>query len=936
MSSFLYRLGSACYRHRWRTVAAWLVTLVVLGALAAGLRGAFQDNFTIPGAQSQEAMEQLQMNFTQVSGTSATLLVVAPEGDTVNDPAVRTVIEGRRAELEGLDSVESVTLPWDEHVNGLISQDEAAAIVTLRLPGAAPEITDAEREEVLGGAEALQAALPTGAQVHAGGEAFSAGPPHLSIIEAVGVGLAFVVLLITLGSFVAAGMPLITAVLGVAVTMCLLLISTGVTEINSTTPMLAVMLGLAVGIDYALFILSRHRELLRDGLPVAESAGRAVATAGSAVVFAGATVVIALLGLFVANIPFLTVMGVFAAVGVAIAVVIALTLLPALMGLAGERMRPRRRRSSGQRLDGDGDRPEDDTAADPGEPTPAIPSHSSLATRIARGWVRLATRLPVVTILGVLVIAGALAYPAKDLTLALPNAGSEAPGTPARTSYDLTAEYFGPGYNGPLIVTADIVGSDDPLGVMDGLKADIETMDGVASVPVSTPNRNADTGFVQVVPTTGPDDPQTKDLVQRLRDKADGWQQEYQVATAVTGNTAVQIDVSDRLARALVPFGLLVVGLSLVLLTMVFRSIAVPIKASLGFLLSTGVAFGTTTWVFNEGHLAGLINLAEPGPVISFLPIMLMGILFGLAMDYEVFLVSRMREDYVHGRSAREAITSGFIGSSSVVTAAALIMFAVFAFFVPEGEGPIKSIAFALAVGVAFDAFVVRMTFVPAVMALLGDRAWWLPGWLDRRLPTLDVEGETLYRQLAQSSWPPGEQTWLIYAEDLAVHDLVDPAGAAVGPGQVLVVEGTPATRAAWMLALAGRLRPDSGRARVAGHLVGEQAGQVRRDTAYLDVPASHDAAADLSRLIRRTEPVLFIDGADALASTRDHERLEALLRSLPVSGRAAVLGVAQLDVLHERGLLHDPVVLRVSAPGTADPMDQPSGPHPTTTGRSI
>lgn len=873
VSSFLYRLGLASYRQRWRTLLTWLLVLALLGGLAGITHGRFDDKFSIPGASSQAALDQLQMNFPQVSGTSATMLVVAPPGQKVGDAAIRDAVESQIKDLKKLSFVDGATSPWDKHVSGLVSRDSSAAIVQVRLPGEAAEVTDAQREALQQQGADLQAELPAGAKVAFGGEAFAVSVPKMSITEVLGLGVALVVLLLTLGSLVAAGMPLLTAVFGVGLTMCLLMIATGLARINSTTPMLAVMLGLAVGIDYALFILSRHREQLRAGVPVEESAGRAVATAGSAVVFAGLTVIIALVGLGVAGIPFLTVMGIFAALGVAMAVVIALTMLPALMGLAGERMRPRppRRRTRARRS-----------------------SHGGPA----RFWVRAVTKVPALTIAVVLAAAVVLTLPAQHLTLALPNAGRDAPETSQRISYDLISEHFGPGFNGPLIVTAEIIGSDDPLGVMDGMKADIEKLPGVQDVPVSTPNQNADTGFVQVIPTTGPDDPATKELVQRLRDLAPTWQDRYDVPTAVTGATAIQIDVSDRLEKALLPFGIFVVGLSLVLLTMVFRSIWVPVKATLGYLLSVGVAFGMTAWVFNEGHVRQIINLDEPGPVISFLPILLMGILFGLAMDYEVFLVSRMREDYVHGKSAREAIESGFIGSSTVVTAAAAIMFFVFAFFVPEGEGPIKSIAFALAVGVAFDAFVVRMTLVPAVMALLGSHAWWLPRKLDKVLPTFDVEGETMYNQLRLAEWPHPEQPWPVYAEGLAVDDVFGPVDAAVAPGRVLIVEGPPAARAGVLLTLAGRMRPDAGRARVAGHLVPEESSLVRAHTSYIDVTAGHDISRELRRLERASEPIVLIDGADAVHSHDEHDLLVALLRDLPASRRVVLLGVAEAAVV--------------------------------------
>ena len=337
------------------------------------------------------------------------------------------------------------------------------------------------------------------------------------------------------------------------------------------------------------------------------------------------------------------------------------------------------------------------------------------------------TAIPVLTVLVVVAGLGAMAYPAKDLRISLPSNGTADPGTPARVTYDLVSEHFGPGYNGALIISATIVGSDDPLGVMDGIADDLRRLPGVASVPLSTPNEDASTGIVQVIPVEGPDSEQTKDLVRAIRAMKPYFAETYDVPVYVTGYTAVGIDVSDRLGRALLPFGILVVGLSLVLLAMVFRSVAVPLKATIGYLLSVAAAFGVTAMVFEYGWFSEIFNVGQTAPVISFLPILMMGILFGLAMDYEVFLVSRIREEYVHAaarpsddsgagpmtradldQSARTAIKDGFIVSSRIVAAAAVIMFAVFAAFVPQGEGPIKTIAFGLAVGVFVDAFVVR------------------------------------------------------------------------------------------------------------------------------------------------------------------------------------------------------------------------------------
>ena len=895
MSLLLYRLGSLAFRAKWWVIVAWLLLMALVSGLAGAFGDDFDNTFRLPGTQSQEALDQLDITFPEAAGGSARI-VVAIDGD-VRDQTVRDQIARTVDRLEAMPFVDTVTDPYDDRVTGLISENGRALILNAGLQGDTQNFSDANRERLLKTGEDLQAELGDGAQVAVGGDVFGNGPPSLSPIEGVGLAIALVVLVLTLGSFVAALVPLITAVVGVAVSMALLVVAAGLVPINSSTPLLGVMLGLAVGIDYALFILSRHREQLAAGLDPLESAARAVATSGSAVVFAGLTVVIALVGLTLANVPFLATMGLAAAFTVAVAVLIALTALPAVMGILGARMRPRTRAS-----------------ADPD--APADPTQH----RFFGGWVRAVTRRPVVTILIVIAVLGALSYPAKDLRLALPDSGQDAVGTPSRVTYDLAAEHFGPGFNGPLIVTVGLVADNDPLALMDDLKRDIEKMPGVARVPVSTPNRGADTGIIQVVPTTGPSDPATADLVDRLRQRNDEWRDRYDVDTAVTGITAVGIDISDRLGRAMIPFGVFVVGLSLVLLAMVFRSILVPLKATLGYLLSVGAAFGATSLVFVHGWFASFINLHHTGPVISFLPIILMGILFGLAMDYEVFLVSRMREDYIHGRSARDAVVSGFVGSGRVVLAAAVIMISVFAFFVPHGTPEMKAIAFGLTVGVAVDAFVVRMTLVPAVMTLLGDRAWWLPRRLAHRLPSFDVEGEALHHELSMAGWPGTDD--VVYGEAMTVRSgqrtLLDRLDLRVPPGQIIVVEGDRLSRSALLLTLTGRLRLDDGQARVAGLLLPERASGVRRHSAVVDLaaPGPHP----LARLVSAPPTVTAIDGCSAATLSRQvRGHLQELAAGTTRDGKVLLLGADDATDLADTASGHRVLTLRagVAVPET-------------------
>ena len=842
MSTALYALGRWASRYKALVLALWIALLLLLGAGAAVFGKGANGPIAIPGTESQDAITSLSHTFPEVSGTSATVIVVAPEGKSVEDAPYRDVIIDATAELESLPDVSGVQTPFSELMSSGLSDDGQAALLTVQIESDMSTVADETVSGIEQVTEDIRDALPQGAQVSYGGEIFSAAIPGVTASEAIGVIIAFIVLILTLGSLIAAGMPLIIAILGVGISVAGVFFVTAFVELTSTTPMLALMLGLAVGIDYTLFIVSRHQEQLRAGLPVKESIARATATSGSAVVFAGLTVIIALVGLSVARIPFLTALGVAAAVAVAIAVAISITLTPAILAMAGLKILPKKQRKALAEAG----------PAGPPEPQP------TRADRFFAGWVRGATRRPILTIVAVLAVLGVAAIPAADLRLALPNATSLEADDPARVTFELTGEHFGDGSNGPLLLTGSIISSTDPLGLMDDMKAELLAMPGVADVPLATPNQGADTAIIQIVPEDGPHAESTTKLVHDLRDKHDDWVEKYDVSFAVTGFTAVAIDVSEKLMLALVPFGILVVGLSLVLLAMVFRSVWVPIKATLGFVLSVGVSFGAVVAVFQWGWFADLLNVPSAGPVLSFMPIILMGVLFGLAMDYEVFLVARIREEYVHGADAQSAIRRGFAGSAKVVTAAALIMFAVFAAFVPEGDPSIKVIALGLAVGVAVDAFVVRMTLVPAVLALLGDRAWRMPKWLAKVLPSFDVEGEGLAREIKHESWPVDLPDAVIAAEDLSLEGGARIEHLRVAPGQALVL--SPADPRAFALAEActGRRAVRFGTLKVDGLLMPERAGTLRTRSAWATQGTVRAALSD-------RPAVLVLDLSDAM-----------------------------------------------------------------------
>lgn len=857
MSTLLSSLGRWSFRHPWRVLVAWLIVLGVAGGGAVGLGAGTDNTFSIPGTESQAGLEQLQRTFPQVSGTNAQFIVVAADGDDVTDTAYRDDIESTVRDLERIDGVLAVTSPYDENITGMVNNEKTAAIVRLQFDGQSTDVPDSVKDDLQQRVDDLATALPDGSQAALGGDLFATSIPTVTITEAIGLLIALLVLIVTFRSFVVAGLPLLTAVLGVGISMAGIFAATAFATVSSTTPLLALMLGLAVGIDYALFIVARHQDQVRDGVDPEESAARAVGTAGSAVVFAGVTVLIALIGLGFAGIPFLTTMGVAASVAVAIAVAISVTLTPAMLGFVKGRVagRPRRTRRK----------------------TDAAPRPT-----FSRRWVNAITKRPVMVATAVIVGLGIVAIPALSLNLALPNAGVLPKGSEARISYDLTAEEFGPGFNGPLILTGTIVTSTDPLNLMQDLGDEVEKLPGVREVALATPNETADTGIVQIIPETAPDDPATSDLVRELRSHHDEWLDEYGIDLKVTGFTAVAIDISDQLGSALLPFGIFVIGLSLILLAIVFRSIWVPVTAAIGYLLSIAAAFGVVAAVFEWGWFADALHVARTGPIISFMPIVLMGVLFGLAMDYQVFLVSRMREDFVHaagsGRAAAvEAVRSGFAGTARVVTAAALIMFAVFVAFVPEGDSSLKPIALGLAAGIAIDAFLVRMTLIPAVMAILGDRAWRIPRWMQRILPHVDIEGEAVERERALEAWP-GDGS-VLAADDLVVDEAdIHGAHLRLAPGGSLVVTGTTSRALrALALVLAGRVTPDAGRLRVAGHLLPGRAVWVRAHVgvALLDEP---DAPAHVGEALRGHTTLVILHGIERM-SLSHRDQIVAQLR---------------------------------------------------------
>ncbi|WP_305783588.1 MMPL family transporter [Symbioplanes lichenis] len=716
MATFLHRLGLGAFRHRLLVTAVWLVVLLATVAGTIFLSGKTVSTFSIPGQESTTALHLIDERFGDgANGATAQVVMATTDGSPITGRANAAKVAALVAQLGKLPGVASASNPLDPQAP-TVAQDRTAAYSTVTYPVVATEITDDQRAQLL---DTVAAAGRSGLTVEITGEASQENAADIGgPAEAIGVVVALLVLALTYGSLVTAGMNLLTAVVGVGIGALGITTLTGFVDLQSTTPILAVMLGLAVGIDYALFIVTRHRQELLHGRTPEDAAALAVGTAGSAVVTAGITVVIALAGLAVAGVPFLTEMGIAAACTIVVAVLIAITLVPAVLGFIGRRALPRKLRSSG-----------------------AVASVSD-GRGFYKGWAAAVTRHRVVSLLLAVAVLAVVSIPFFSMRTSLIQPPAE--GSTQAKAQELIARHFGPGFSGPLLVLVD--GSPARATT---LAQQVQGLDDVALVAPPTPNQAGDAALITVIPASEPDSASTVDLVHAMRDSFEGQDGVY-----VTGQTAVSVDVSQKLEDALPRYLILVVGLALVLLILVFRSILVPVVGVIGFLLTIGSALGATTAVFQWGWLQQVVNAETTGPLLSLSPIIVIGILFGLAMDYQVFLVSRMHEAHAHGVSPRDAIVTGFRQAAPVVVAAATIMFSVFAGFVPEGNDTIKPIAFALALGILFDALIVRMIAVPAALGLIGRAAWWLPRWLSW-LPVLDVEGTALERKVPDASPEP-------------------------------------------------------------------------------------------------------------------------------------------------------------------------------------
>ncbi len=727
MSAFLYRLGRLSARRPWRVLGVWLMAAVAIFGLKSAVGGETTDDFALPGTETQAAGDLLSERFAAQSGATGQLVFHTTAVEGFADPTAKAAVEATVEALRGVDGVAGVVDPLDP-AEPVVSPDGSTALAGFTLVSATPQPSDFAAVDL-----AAEVGRDAGVQVEIGGSIAQAAQ-EVKGNEGIGLAVAVIVLLVAFGSVIAAGLPIGSALFGVAIGLAGVSVLAGFMDVPTVSPMLATMIGLGVGIDYALFVVTRHRQFLHDGHAVEEAAGRANATAGQAVLFAGMTVVIAICGLWVSGIPSVAAMGFASAILVAVAMIAAVTMLPAFLGLAGswiDRLRIGRRTVV--------DRPTADT--------------------FAGRWAHHVGRRPWRYALASLVGLVMLAAPIVSLRVGFADDGNAAPATTQRKAYDLVAEGFGAGFNGPLMVVVDRPSPATLIAIGNRVAA----TPGVAVVTPPELNPVGDAAVMTVFPTTSPQDVATEQLVNRLRGEVIPAAIQGSSSRAyVAGWTAAQIDISERLTARLPWFIGAVVILSFLLLMLVFRSIVVPLKAALMNLLSIGSAYGVIVAVFQWGWGMGLIGVHETVPVNPFVPMIMFAILFGLSMDYEVFLLSRIREEYVRTGDSHTSVVDGLTATARVITSAALIMISVFGAFIFTDDVMIKMFGVGLATAVLIDATIVRMVLVPSTMALLGGANWWLPGWLDRILPHIDVEGEALLAELGAPA--PRPQRELIEA----------------------------------------------------------------------------------------------------------------------------------------------------------------------------
>ncbi|PFJ93895.1 hypothetical protein CN957_30150 [Bacillus cereus] len=688
----------------------------------------FKDELSIPNTPADKAGKVIEKEFKAMQPAGAQVKVVfkAQKNETLESAEVQQKIAGVLEEIKKDSAVDSVAAPMQLQN---LSEDKTIGYAVVTYKVKAEKVTEASKDKIL---DSIETTRDAGIQTElSGGDVTFSDSETSGMTEIVGVLVAFVVLAFTFVSFLVAGLPILTAIIGLAIGMLGIMIGTNYVEIQSVSLSLAAMLGLAVGIDYALFIINRFRQQLAQGDSVPESVAIATGTAGSAVIFAGLTVIIGLLGLSVTKIPFLTAMGVSAAFTVLAAVLVSIIILPAILGLVGHKIAPSKQNRFLQKMTGAGKK------------------HAG-----SNKWGEFVIRRPLIVTIFAIGLLAVISIPFFHMNLGLPSDGTtKSTETTERRAYDLLTQAYGEGFHASLMVVAKSQGATaETQNAMNTIAKELGNLPDVKSVTPAIPGPSGKIYMISITPKTGPDDPKTKDLVKAIRDKSNKTEKKNEIELMVTGTAAMNIDIVQKLSDALPVFAALIVGLAYVLLVLVFRSLLIPLKAVLGFLLSLGATLGAVVFFVQDGHFQNIFGFPAAGPILAFLPVILIGILFGLAMDYEVFLVSKMREVYTHTGDPKRAIVEGMRESGRVVVAAGLIMMSVFIGFMLAPDTIIKSIGMALTFGVFFDAFIVRMTIVPAVMTLMGKSAWYLPKWLDKILPNIDVEGESIIHRVENKS----------------------------------------------------------------------------------------------------------------------------------------------------------------------------------------
>ncbi|WP_029894745.1 MMPL family transporter [Nocardia brasiliensis] len=748
MSVYLYRWGKFAFRHKWLVLPIWIALFLVLGGLGTQLKEPMSDDFSMPNLPSERATQILDQHFPGMSAAfkfdavTGTYVIGAPPGQKLTDPVNRQSIDALLDKLNQLDIVDHskpITNPITatEQLGCLVAQPDPAkcsgaplnvlnktepeTVAFFSVPFTIKEFTEITADNRKAAYDVADQARAAGLTVELSGTIAMEQQAPSGKSELIGMAVALVVMIVAFGAIVAAFVPIITAIVGLSAATSLIFLGTAFLSIPSFTTFLASMIGIALSIDYALFIVSRYKHELAVQDSPEEAAGTALGTAGSAVVFAGLTVIIALVGLAIVGVRFLTFMGLGGAVAAGFAVLTAITLMPALLGAFGRFLFKPKLPLIAQHD------PEDDDSVTNG-----------------MRFAQLIGKAPAVALILSVVVLGLLALPAVHMNLGLPGEDSMPKTSTVRKAYELRTSGFGEGSNGVLQIAVDLTGvaPDRRTDALNSLRSELTSypdMDYVTEPQLSQDGQGA---LINGVPKSGPNDQTTKDLVRDARDAEGRLDAEYGMKYGITGTTAIYADIDHVLLSKIVPYMAIVAGAAFVLLILVFRSILVPLTGALGFLLSMAATFGATVLIFQEGKL-GLIQ--DPRAIVSFLPIMLIGLVFGLAMDYQVFLVTRMREEYVHGKPPKEAMISGYHHGARVVTSAAIIMISVFGSFLLEADVTAKMMGFALAAGVLFDAFLVRMVLIPSLLALLGKWAWWMPAWLDKIVPDIDVEGAKLF-----------------------------------------------------------------------------------------------------------------------------------------------------------------------------------------------